>query len=194
MKFRDFADNLLGSKVKIKILRIVLSEETVTSERELAKIIGISHGAVNKAMKDFQDLNLVIPLRIGNSIAWQVNKDSFAYLYTNKSIFLPIDQLKTIIKIKLGHIGSVKKVVIYGSVAEGRELPSSDIDLFILVEKDENKRSILSSINDLSIECTRLFGNKISPNIFTEKDAKSKRNQRLMENISRGIVVFERED
>ncbi len=66
MQFRDFAENLLASKVKIKPLRVLLGEETITSERELAKLIGVSHGAVNKAMKDFYELNLVVPLRAGN--------------------------------------------------------------------------------------------------------------------------------
>lgn len=196
MKFRDFAEDLLGSRTKMKILRLVIGEETITSERELAKMIGISHGAVNKAMKEFHDINLVTPLRIGNTIAWQINKESFGYeyAYSLKAIFLPLEYLKALIKNSLQHLGAVKKVVIYGSVADGKELPNSDIDIFILVRKEENKKTILPNISDLSNICIKKFGNKISPNIFTEKDVKSKRNQGLMENIEKGIVVFERED
>lgn len=196
MKFRDFAEDLFGSRIKMKILRLVIGEETITSERELAKMIGISHGAVNKAMKEFHDINLVTPLRIGNTIAWQINKESFAYeyIYNLKTIFSPLEHLKALIKNSLQHLGAVKKIVIYGSVADSKELPNSDIDIFILVKKEGDKKIILPNISDLSNICIKNFGNKISPNIFTEKDAKSKRNQRLMENISRGILVFERED
>ena len=192
MQFRRFAENLLGSKVKVKILYHILREETITSERELAKMIGISHGAVNKVLKDFHDLNLVTPLRIGNVNAWQINKESFAYSFISKEIFSPLDRLKQEIKASLGHLTFVKKVVIYGSVAEGEELPSSDIDLFILVDKEEHKKSILSYLSDLTTKCIRLFGNKVSPNIFTDKDMKSKRNKKLLENISRGIIVLDR--
>lgn len=197
MQFREFAENLLGSKVKVKILRHLLREETITSERELAKMIGISHSAVNKALKDFHDANLVTPLRIGNIIAWQLNKDGFAYICIPRGILSPLDpleHLKQKIKESLEHLGAIKKVVIYGSVAEGKELPNSDIDLFILVEKEEHKKSILSSISDLTNKCILLFGNKISPNIFTAKDAKSKRNEKFLENVARGITVFENED
>jgi len=194
MQFREFAEMMLGSKIKIKILRILLSEETITSERELAKMLNVSHGAVNKAMKDFYELNLVSPLRIGNVNAWQINKDSIAYYRLDKKIFFPLEELKEYIKSSLAHLGQVKKITIYGSVADGKELPNSDIDIFILVRKEEDKKSILPNVSDLTNICIKKFGNKISPNIFTEKDAKSKRNQRLMENISKGIVVFERED
>lgn len=193
MRFRGFAESLLGSKVKVKILRYILREETITSERELAEIIGVSHGAVNKAMKDFQDLNLVIPFRIGNVISWQVNRESFAYTFIPKELFSPIDRLKQEIKTHLEHLGTVKKVVIYGSIAEGRELSNSDIDLFILVEKEENKKTILPNVADITNKCVRLFGNKISPNIFLTAGKKSRRNKQFLDNIaSKGIVVFER--
>ncbi len=194
MQFKDFAENLLGSRVKIKVLRILLSEETITSERELAKILNVSHGAVNKAMKDFYELNIVSPLRIGNVNAWQINKDSIAYYSLSKKFFFPLEELKDWIKSYLAHARTVKKVIIYGSIADGKELPNSDIDIFILVKKEEDKKIILANISDLTNICIKKFGNKISPNIFTERDAKSKRNQKLMENISKGIVVFERED
>src|SRR3989338_5794492 len=104
MQFKDFAESLLGSKVKIKILRILLSEETITSERELAKMLGVSHGAVNKAMKDFYELNLVSPLRIGNVNAWQLNKDSLAFSRLDKKFFFPLEELKEWIKSYLAHL------------------------------------------------------------------------------------------
>lgn len=196
MKFRDFAEDLLGSRIKMKILRLLVSEETITSERELAKMMGISHGAVNKAMKDFHDINLVTPLRIGNTMAWQINKESFAYAYVHSlaAIFSPLEHLKALIKDSLQHLGPVKKVVIYGSIANGRELPGSDVDVFVLVKKEEDKKNVLANISDLGNICIKKFGNKISPNLFTEKDIKSKRNKKLMENIEKGVVVFERED
>ena len=193
MKFRGFAENLMGSKVKIKMLRMLLGEETVTSEREIAKMLDVSHGAVNKAMKDFHELNLVSPLRIGNVNAWQINKDSLAYMRLDKKIFFPLEDLKEYIRSYLRHLREIKKVVIYGSIADGRELPNSDIDIFILVGIEDDKKKILHNISDMTGICIKKFGNKISPNIFTEKDAKLKRNITLMENILKGILVFERE-
>lgn len=192
MQFRDFAENVLGSRVKVKLLRYLLKEGTVTSERELAKLIGVSHGAVNKTFKEFHESNLVTPLRLGNVIAWQLNKDSFAYFFLNKIEFSPLDYLSQAIKQSLEHLGAIKKVVIYGSFAERRELPDSDIDIFIVVGNEGQKKSILPAVADLDKNCVRSFGNKISPNIFTENDLKSKKHERFLENVNKGIVVFER--
>ncbi|MBI4895636.1 MAG: winged helix-turn-helix transcriptional regulator [Candidatus Aenigmarchaeota archaeon] len=192
MKFREFAENLLGSKVKIKILRHIIREEAITSERELAKIIGVSHGAVNKALKDLQDINLITPLRIGNVIAWKINKDSLAYLCINKKIFSPAEVLKDEIKNHLEHIGYIKKAIIYGSISDRREHASSDIDIFILVEKEHRKKDVINNLSELTNKCIMLFGNKISPNIFSENDLKSKKNKEILENINKGILVFER--
>lgn len=190
MQFRDFAENLVGSKVKVKMLRYMFREDTITSERELAKIVGISHGATNKAVRDLYELNLITPLRVGNATAWQINKESFSFYAINKRIFSPMEELKEKINLKLNNLGAVKKVVIYGSVAEGRELPNSDIDIFILVAKEKHKKIILPQLSDLTNECIRVFGNKISPAIFTEKDCKSKRNENMMKAVSKGILVF----
>ncbi|MBI2971794.1 MAG: nucleotidyltransferase domain-containing protein [Candidatus Aenigmarchaeota archaeon] len=196
MQFRDYAENLFGSKVKVKILRHILLQEEpeiITSERELAKLVGVSHSAVNKTLKDFYELNFVTPLRVGNVTVWKMNKENFAYpLILAWIVFSPTDRLKNEVKESLEKVTSIKKVVIYGSIVTGSELPNSDIDLFILVDKEGHKKDILPKLSDLTNRCIGLFGNKISPNIFTEKDVKSKRNEKFLENVSKGIVVFER--
>ena len=81
MQFRDFEEELLGSKVKVKLLKYIISEEAITSEREIAKLINVSHGAANKTLKMFHDLNLITPMRIGNVIVWNLNKNSYAYQF-----------------------------------------------------------------------------------------------------------------
>ncbi|MBS3082858.1 helix-turn-helix transcriptional regulator [Candidatus Pacearchaeota archaeon] len=63
MQFHNFAENLLGSRVKIKLVRQLLLEEAITSERDLAKLLGISHTAVSKTLKELHEFNLVSPMR-----------------------------------------------------------------------------------------------------------------------------------
>lgn len=193
MQFHEFAESLFGSKVKIKLIRHLLREEAVRGEREVAKLIRVSHSAVNKALKDFSDLNLVKPMRVGDVKIWHLNKESYAYNFVmsfphwiKKST---IEDLKSTVSSYLGHLSSVKKVVIFGSVAEGRELPNSDIDLFILVEKEKNRKEVLNSVSSLSERCLRYYGNKLSPQIFTYKDLKKTRNKKFFKNVEKGIKV-----
>jgi predicted transcriptional regulator len=78
MQFHDFAETLLGSKVKVKLLRHLLTEGGISSEREAAKIFGVSHSAVNKVLEEFYELNLIMPTSVGNVKVWVLNKSSFA--------------------------------------------------------------------------------------------------------------------
>ncbi len=200
MQFREFAEKLLGSKVKVKLLRILFSEEAITSERELAKLIGVSHGAVNRALKELNDQNIIAPMRVGNVTAWHLNKGSYGYKllsdFPNAIKENPLEKLKTMLseldnKI---HEFTVKKAVIYGSVAEGRELPNSDIDLFIVVENEKERKNehLLNWLSFLNQSYITMFGNKLSPNIFTYKDLTNPKNKKFLENVNKGIVLFER--
>lgn len=194
MQFREFAESLLGSKVKIKLIEHLLTEESISGEREVAKRIGISHAAVNKTLKDFYDLNLIKPMRVGNVKIWNLNKESYAYNFLKGSFessikTSPLEHLKSTISSHLNYLEIVKKVVIFGSIAEGRELPSSDIDLFILVESEKERKDILPHVLSLNERCLRLYGNKLSYHIFTSKDMLNPKHKKFLENVNRGIKV-----
>jgi len=196
MQFRNFAENLLGSKVKIKLIRYLLSEEAITSEREIAKLIGVSHSAVNKALNELHEQNLIAPTRVGNVMIWHINRESYAYQLLQSFTLLlkqmPFDRLKTEITAGLNYLAYVKKAVIYGSVALGTELPNSDIDLFILVKSEKDRKHILPLLSPLNGKCLRMFGNILSPNISTHKELSESKNKKFLESVKNGIVVFEK--
>lgn len=195
MQFRDFAENLLGSKVKIKIIRRLLSDEAITSERELAKLIGVSHVAVNKTLKELHDANLISPMRIGTATVWQLNKKSYAYAFLTQFIYKiqsnPLEELKEDIKSHFGNSNAVK-IMVYGSVAEGRELPNSDIDIFILVENEQNRKQLNDHSSYTQQHYISKYGSKLSLNIFTSKDLVHQKNKKFLENVLKGIVVLEK--
>jgi len=195
MQFREFAEQLLGSKVKIKLLRYIISEEAITSEREIAKLIGVSPAAVNKTLKEFYNLNLITPMRVGNVLVWQLNKDSYACNYI-QFFFSKIKNREQPIQDLIRRVGSltqlnfVKEVIIFGSIAERRELPNSDIDLFVLVEDEKGRKNISERIDILNNDCLRLYGNKLDSHIFTAKDKFNSRNKKFLENVNKGIIVL----
>lgn len=280
MQFRNFAENLLGSKVKIKVLKYLLSEATITSEREISRLIGLSPGAVNKTLKEFQNLNLINPMKVGNITTWRLNKESYAYKFyvsklkdcgkdtenlfgsrvkikllehivseeavtseqetakiigvsqgaINKTLKLfrqlfalikpmkvnnttallldkkssayinylskltfekPIKELISDIE-TLNSASAIKKAILFGSVAEGRELPESDIDLFIQVENEKGRKNIFSGLENLGIACLQRYGNKLNSHIFTSADMKNPKHKKFLENVMKGIRVIER--
>lgn len=194
MRFHGFPEFVLGSKVKLKVLLYLLSENVPTSEREISRILGVSHTAVNKVIKDFHDANLVTPIRVGNSNVWKLNAESYAFKAITSLEYLaknpPLNELQGEFEVFFSY-PAVKSVIIFGSIAEGKEMPDSDIDLFILVDKDI-KKNILQEISEMEVKLIRKYGNKLSARIYTIKEFSSL-NKRMVENINNGIKVISRE-
>jgi predicted nucleotidyltransferase len=194
MIFRNFAERLLGSKVKVKILMYMLSEGAPTSEREISRIIDVSHMAVNKSMKEFHELNLITPLKIGNVISWKFNEKSYAYEMIRDGLRKiaanpPLNDLKRMFTESLSG-KNLKMAKIFGSIAEGKEEPDSDIGLIVVTENEEKKREIGRIIGKLSDTCAQRYGNILSPYIITEREAKNPANAKLIKSAEKGIWVI----
>ena len=158
---------VLGSKVKVKILRIMFRfpDKTFTG-RELAGLTKeVSSMAVSKSIKDLTSMNLV---------------NLFEPL---KSLFLAeeatIIRLKEKIKKHL-NLPCIKTAAIFGSVAKGNEEINSDIDLFIITD---NKKLTNEILEKLQKEINMEFGNTIMSYIMTKKEFNSKKNKSIIKNI-----------
>jgi predicted nucleotidyltransferase len=193
MQFRDFIRKALGSEGRVRVLLYLFKNQTPASEREIARILGMSNVTVNKIMKDFYDVNLVAPMRVGSAQVWRLNEQSYAYSALRSMEGLaerpPLENLKWNIWEVL-HDLAVKKAVIFGSVAEGRESPSSDIDIFVVIEREEARKPILERLTKLAGICLQLYGNSLSVTVMTEKESRSGRNQKLMDSVKKGITVI----
>ncbi len=195
MRFRNFTESILGSKVKIKILMYMLSEGVPTSEREISRILNISHMAVNKAMGTFRELNLVSQLRIGNVNSWKFNKESYAYeaIAINNLKWMAAHTPFEDFKEEFGKEFSTShltRAVIFGSIAEGMEEPDSDIDLLIITNNSENKARIEKKIGDFVETCMKRYGNVLSPHIITEKETNKTENVKILKGAEKGIQVI----
>ncbi|TAL47222.1 winged helix-turn-helix transcriptional regulator [archaeon] len=190
MKFHNFPELVLGSKAKLKVLLYLLSEDTPTSEREISRILGISHTAVNKIIKDFNDANLVTPQRIGNIHIWKLNMESYAFVSITNLRHLanmpPLADLKDNLRILFSYPG-IKDIIIFGSVAEGKEAVNSDIDVCILTEKNI-KKDLAQELSKLEEKFIKRYGNVPSFRIYTVEEFK-KLNKKLADNINKGMRV-----
>lgn len=195
MQFHELPLEPFRSEAKMKIVRFLLDHEAPMSEREIAAVIGVSHMSVNRAMQEFYGMNLVHYVTVGKAHLWQVNRKSFAYTALQelsaklKSIPEPLRELKELIRQYLP--GSlVERIVLFGSVAKGKEKPQSDIDLFILVKGLKDQQKLESPLEKLSSECLDVFGNRLAPYILTEKQLKEKSDLPVIAEINKGIVIY----
>lgn len=180
------------SKVKQKILLFLFGNYTAMSERELARILGVSHASVNRIMREFSEIDLVYSNRVGNVVMWNVNRKSLAYKELKELPSLltsPLNHLLQTISMSLAG-QRINRAILFGSVAEGKERPGSDIDLFILTPNNDTKSSLAQPLESLANKCLELYGNCLQPYVLTEKEFNKPRNKYLLENIAKGITVF----
>lgn len=197
MKFHNILDDILSSKVKMSIVKALLHyPEKKFSGRELARIVNASPSRVWEILNFFQTYGLVNNIKIGNTIAWNLNTDSVFSRELSK-IFHIDNRLLKDLKQRITYLFDrqifTKKIVLFGSVVYGREAPDSDIDLFIVVKEEDDKDKVRDLIQKLNSDFLTLYGNTISEVIYSEEEFKLKRNTLLIRNIeAKGEVLLER--
>jgi len=183
MLFHDYVEILLGSKVKIKVLRTLWKhrgkEFTI---RELAGYLQISHMGVRKALSDLEKMNVISIRAVGKSHAVRLNTES--YLTTLiESVFIFEDEtlegLVELINKKLT-VPEVASAALFGSIARREETPLSDIDILIVSNQREK---VEETISELQREVALKFGNALSPYYLTEDDLKEGKATHLIQQI-----------
>jgi len=177
MQFHDLVEMLLGSKVKVKVLRTLWRyREKEFTIRELAKFLGISHTGIKKVIDELEKTNVLRVRTVGRSCAFRLNTNSFAASIVEKTFELErgaLSELRDVIRKKL-ESRFVTSAALYGSVVEGRESPRSDIDLLIITSQREKVEEIIAELqNDVS----ERFGNSISAYYVSEEDLWKKRGE-----------------
>lgn len=195
MKFHISLLDVLSSKTKVKIIKFLLTHEASMSEREIASILKVSHMSVNRTMRDLAELNFVNFVTIGKAHLWRVNRKSYAFKVLSElikgvsGIKEPIEDLKKILLRNLPKT-LIKRVVLFGSVAEASERTNSDIDVFVLVKDKQSKEKLEPQIEKLSNACLEVYGNRLAPYILTKQEMKQKKNLKIISEINKGLEIF----
>jgi len=191
MLINNYMEMVFGSKVKIKILRIMFRfpDKTFTG-RELAGLTKeVSGMAVSKSVKDLISMNLVGLEHHGNSNLLKLNKNSYLF-EPLKNLFLAEEA--TIIKLKEKirrhlNVQHIKTAAIFGSIVKGLGGINSDIDLFIITD---NKKWTSETMEKLQKEINLEFGSVLMPYILTKEEFKSKKNKPIIKNIIENNILI----
>jgi predicted nucleotidyltransferase len=177
MLFHSYLEMLLGSKVKVTVLRTLWKfKEKEFTIRELAQFLEISHTGVRKVLRDFEKMNVLTIRTIGRSYAFKLNTKSYGYSIVEKLFEMEENtllELKKMLNKGLG-VPSIISAALFGSIVQGKEAPLSDIDLLIVTPKKENVEGIVA---ELQKEVSEKFGNSISAYYVNEEDLQKRREQ-----------------
>lgn len=177
MRFHKPLSEILGSRIKVDILRLLSRTRSDHTGREIATIIGCSHNAARSALEDLERSGLVIYRKAGRANLYSLDEDNVVVTDILFPAFLVEDSL-------LGEVANIisrwmesnlSSILLFGSVARGEESQGSDIDVVVVLKDGSDLDSKKEAIADASVEVVRRFGNNLSPILVTESEFERKR-------------------
>lgn len=173
----NFAD-----EISIRILAALAEDpEREYYQREIAKLAGISVGATSQKLRKLSEDGLVTPRKSGKMIFYCYNLEN--PVAKQLKILLNVNAVHRMVQELKEH---AKRIILFGSCAEGTNVKGSDIDLFVLTEEGMKTKEVASSYGDK-------LGRKISPIVVNANEFRQLRSkdEPLYERINKGIVLWE---
>ena len=190
-----FIENLIGSKAKVKILRVLSETRTAYNLNNLKAETELSLGIVHKASEELTEEGLLLKIK-GNrkERLYKFNTDNpFA-----SSIFelFKVEKTRQRKEIIFMHTWSILEdivskiksksilIILFGSQARGDATLNSDIDLLIMPKN--SKEEILDLMREIKVK------NKINPTLLNQAEFNEeiKNNALFYRNIKKDSVIL----
>ncbi len=169
----------LFSKTEMKLLVFISEKEGELYERQIAVEANVSVGSVNSIMKKFGKMGLVEGSRKGRMLFYR--PDGKSPLLRQFKIFITINGIMPAIEKIIPHS---RRIILFGSCAEGRNTEQSDIDLFVLSREKEKIRRIMDKLPKMQA----ILLDSVEYANLQQKD------KPLYERIQRGLELYGEED
>ena len=171
---------IIGSA--LKILYTFASDPMRTFyQREIAKEAEVSVGSANRALKILTEKELVMKETRGKIFLYKFNIENS--VARQIKILFNVNELDELVRTLKEYS---KRIILFGSCAEGSDVKDSDIDLFVLSNVKGKVKRIIDAYQT---------SRNIAPIIVDANDFAKMRNEDkpLYDNILRGIRLWETE-
>lgn len=194
MRFHDPLTILLTGRSVIRALRaLVRLEGREFTGRELASAAGLSHSQAQSALARFEDHGIVRRRVVGKAYAWTVEANHVLYqtlkdLTREESDYLSLLEKDIVASLQNG---PAQRVILFGSVAAGRERPSSDIDLWVEVPLEDDKEAVREQLFHLGERIFERYGNPLAPIVHSQGEVRALAGGSLLREIeAKGHVLL----
>ncbi len=188
MRFRDELDDLLGSPIRVRALRLLTRfPQKGFTGRELARLCGASPSQTNAALESLRDSGVAFREIAGRSHVWRlapehVLRNVLVQMFrgeadTSRVLKLEIEKLLRALP--------VQRAFLFGSVARGEDRPTSDVDLFVQVQSKTQKESVENALSAASARFALQFGNPLSSLVMDSSQVRHPTNPALIERVFR---------
>lgn len=179
--------DLLLSAYRRRILALLLLRpDEGFHVRELARLTGVPAGSLHRELKTLSDAGVLLRQPAGNQVRYRANRHNLIYPEL-AGIFRKTVGLADVVREALAPLaGQIDLAFVFGSVAQGKERATSDIDVMIL-----GKLPFVRVVGALAALRTRL-GRDINPVVMSKADFRSKHaaRDRFVTRIAREPKIF----
>lgn len=193
MRLHAFLEDVLGSRVKVSVLRMLFKFKTKTfTGRELSESIGLTHTGVRRALRELQASNLVMVEYHGRSNLITLNTGSKLHNVLETLFSEEANTLYTFVQeLKKEVPNVVVSCAIFGSVARGTEEPDSDVDVLFVTD---TKETVQRFVEDKLQFFVRRYGNVIAPYIMSKNEFVRKKNTPFIKGVLENYHLVKGED
>ena len=186
-------DLMFGTYRRQLLATLLLRPDERFHVRELGRMTGLSPGSIHRELKILAESGLLRQKRVGNQVLYQSNPDCPVFEEL-ASIFRKTAGLADLLRDVLREYAEkIDTAFVFGSMATGRQIPSSDVDVMVL--GDVQLIDVVKALSSLS----ETLGREINPVVMTTDDfvadlAKKKRfTARIMDERKVFVIGSERE-
>ena len=180
-------DTLFGSKTRVTLLsKLMMNSDQRFYLRELSRDLKIPYSMLYKEEKNLVSLGILCEEKRGNVTFVYVNK-KIPYFVELKSLIVKTAGLGDIVKTTLLELSGIKYALIYGSFASGEELESSDVDLLIV--GNVNEENVLKTVSQIEDKVSR----EINYILWGEKEVIERiksRHHLLVDILSKPVIML----
>jgi len=185
VSIKSSLEYLFRSRAQVLILKLLFLNSSVEFHaNDMARRTGLASSTIAKEMPRIHSMGLVLRRTQGSMVFYKINSQSAIYDELRR-IFLKFEMFDEIISRDLPK-EKIKYALIYGSFASGTESQSSDIDL--LVVGDVNDDALLRSIS----KTERTIGREINYLLWKEKELAERVDKKipLIKEISKTDIIM----
>jgi len=202
--YRNMSIELLGDRKQAMVLRLLYrNQQHRFSQKEISDVLNIHPSTISRVCKKLEKFNVICRYTVGKNILYHLDMDSFITqkiiipVFRNEEKFFEDLAIEIIDKMDSKIINDISSIYLFGSIVQNEDLPSSDIDLGIILKhvditgirtaeiKEVIERDILALATHLKLH--------LDVHIFTSGEKRRKQGLTLNDICEQGTVIWKGE-
>jgi len=172
MKLNSPLDEILGSRVKVQILRLLCLTGSPYTGREISRLIKRAQNRVRLCLDEFEAIGIVSRRSVDTAKLFQLSTNNIIV----NDVLVPLFKKEASLIAALGNhffrelSEGLDSLILFGSVARGEGSDRSDIDLMIVLNNDVDFAKTEARVFDTVTKAQKEFGLPILPIVVTRSE------------------------